>query len=106
MVGDQSEKIEQYLEKGVNAGDSWIIPTNKEKVKHIAPFPKGLIARPILATCPVGGVVLDPFGGSGTTGLVAHELNMKYVMIDLNPEACEEARERIGKASEQLMLGI
>ncbi len=106
MVGDQSDKIEQYLEKGVNCGDCWPISTNKEKVKHIAPYPRGLVARPILSTCPVGGIVCDPFVGSGTTCLVAHSLNMSYVGVELNPDAVQEAQDRIAAESVQLLLQI
>jgi DNA modification methylase len=106
MVGDQSDKIEQYLQRGVNAGDLWIIPTNKEKVKHVAPYPRGLVARPVVATCPRGGVVCDPFVGSGTTCLVARELGRSYLGIDLNPDAVQESQERLEAESSQLLLDL
>ena len=49
----------------------------------------------ILAGCPVGGVVLDPFLGSGTTGAVAKRLGRQYIGIDLNPVYCQAAEKRI-----------
>ena len=49
----------------------------------------------IKAACPVGGTVLDPFGGAGTTGLVADRLNRNSVLIELNPEYAAMARNRI-----------
>ena len=48
------------------------------------------------AGCPKGGVVLDPFFGSGTTGMVAKRLNRRYIGIELNPDYCELAKQRIG----------
>ena len=50
----------------------------------------------IIAGCPEGGTVLDPFGGAGTTGLVARTLNRKSILIELNPEYAELARGRVG----------
>jgi len=50
----------------------------------------------ILAGCPVGGNILDPFSGSGTTGRVAHELGRKYVGIELNPAYAEASEKMIG----------
>ena len=50
----------------------------------------------ILAGCPIGGIVLDPFFGSGTTGMVAKRLNRRYIGIELNPDYCELAKQRIG----------
>lgn len=62
---------------------------------HFATFPPKLIAPLILAGCPEGGTVLDPFGGAGTTGLVATRLRRSAVLIELNPEYAEIARRRI-----------
>lgn len=53
---------------------------------HFATYPPDLIKPCILAGCPTGGVVLDPFGGSGTTGQVALELGRKAILIELNPD--------------------
>jgi DNA modification methylase len=62
---------------------------------HFATFPPGLIMPLIRAGCPVGGVVLDPFGGAGTTGMVAARLGRGAVLIELNEEYADIARERI-----------
>ena len=59
-------------------------------------FPPKLAETCILAGCPIGGIVLDPFFGSGTTGMVAKRLNRRYIGIELNPDYCELAKQRIG----------
>ena len=63
--------------------------------QHYATFPPKLIEPCILAGCPKGGMVLDPFGGSGTTGEVANKLNRDVVLIELNPAYVEIARQRL-----------
>lgn len=62
---------------------------------HFATFPTDLIEPCILAGCPAGGTVLDPFGGAGTTGLVADRHGRDAILIELNPEYAEMARARI-----------
>jgi site-specific DNA-methyltransferase (adenine-specific) len=73
----------------------WSISTKNFKGAHYAVFPEGLIETPILAGCPEGGVVLDPFIGSGTTALVAKRLNRNYIGIDINPEYCKMSEDRL-----------
>lgn len=65
---------------------------------HFATFPIALIEPLIRAGCPVGGEVLDPFGGSGTTAIVAASLGCKTTLIELNPEYATLARARIEAA--------
>ncbi len=77
-----------------NKRDVWTIGTAGFGEAHFATFPPALVAPMILAGCPEGGVVLDPFGGSGTVGLVAQSLGRRAVLIELNPEYCEMARRR------------
>jgi len=72
----------------------WTVATSPYKGAHFATFPPDLIKPCILAGCPIGGTVLDPFGGSGTTGMVAIELGRKAVLIELNPDYCALIRER------------
>ena len=80
--------------------DVWLVSTNNYKVnEHFAMFPEKLIEPCVLAGCRVGGIVLDPFFGSGTTGAVAKRLGRKYIGIDLNPRFCELAKERIDKVN-------
>jgi DNA modification methylase len=106
VLGDMSEKVDMYLEKGVNCGDVWIIPTNKVRVKHAAPYPEQLLVRPLVACCPDGGNVLDPFAGSGTTGVATLRLGggRTFYGIDINPQAVEEANARLKPLREQGVL--
>lgn len=78
-----------------NKRSVWTVPTKPFKEAHFATFPPALIEPCILAGCPVGGVVLDPFGGAGTTGLVADRLQRDAVLIELNPRYAELADKRI-----------
>ena len=72
------------------------INTVPYKGGHFAAFPPKLAETCILAGCPKGGVVLDPFFGSGTTGLAAKSLDRHYIGIELNYDYCTLARARIG----------
>ena len=80
-----------------NKRNVWTITTKPCKEAHFATFPKDLIEPCIKAGCPENGVVLDPFGGSGTTGIVAQSLNRTAILIELNPEYIEIAKNRIDK---------
>lgn len=82
--------------------DVWNLPTSasdqlrtKSEVKHFATFPQALVNLCIATGCPPNGVVMDPFSGSGTTGMVAHELGRQYIGIELNSEYIEIAKLRI-----------
>ncbi|MCE7006604.1 site-specific DNA-methyltransferase [Kibdelosporangium philippinense] len=107
---------------GKNPGDVWAIPTKGFRGAHFATFPPELVRRPMLATCPAvvctqcgagqkvstgtlpcdchaparRGLVLDPFFGAGTTGLVARELGRDWLGIELNPDFVRLAEERLG----------
>lgn len=76
--------------------DVWSVPTRPLKEAHFAAYPPDLVKPCILAGCPVGGVVLDPFMGAGTTALVARELGRHYIGIELNPEYIGIAEKRLG----------
>lgn len=78
-----------------NRRSVWTVPTSPFKGAHFATFPPALIEPCILAGCPKDGVVLDPFGGAGTTGLVADRLGRNAVLCELNPEYAAMAAERI-----------
>lgn len=73
-------------EAGRNPGDVWTIATQPFAEAHFAVMPQALAERAILAGCKPVGVVLDPFSGSGTTGLAAAKHGRKYVGIDLNAD--------------------
>jgi len=80
-----------------NKRNVWTVTTKPCKEAHFATFPKDLIEPCIKAGCPEGGVVFDPFGGSGTTGIVAKLLNRRSILSELNPEYIEIAKSRINK---------
>ncbi len=89
-----------YSEGGRNPGDVWTIPTQPFTEAHFAVFPVEIPRRAIAAGCKPGGVVLDPFSGSGTTGLAAAELGRRYVGIDLNRDYLElSLRTRLSQPS-------
>ena len=89
--GDRFSKGENVYGKDGkrNKRDVWCVTLKPCKEAHFATFPEELIKPCILAGCRVGGVVLDPFFGSGTTGRVAESLGRKYIGIELNPEYIE-----------------
>jgi DNA modification methylase len=95
---------EQWLPGGTrNRRSVWTVPVEPFSEAHFATYPPALIEPCILAGCPKSGTVLDPFGGAGTTGLVADRLQRDAVLIEINPEYAEIARRRI--ASEAGMFG-
>ena len=69
-----------------NKRNVWSVASAPYAEAHFATYPPSLITPCILAGCPAGGTVLDPFGGSGTTGMVALELGRNAILIELNPE--------------------
>lgn len=81
--------------KGRNRRTVWEIPLSKFRDAHFAVFPEKLVERCILAGSPEGGIVLDPFIGSGTTAVVAQRLGRRFVGIDSNLKYCEMARDRV-----------
>ncbi len=98
---DERQPIFQDISKcchpnGSNARNVWTIGVNHFKDTHFATFPPELVRRCILAGCPPGGLVLDPFGGSGTTGLVAKQLGRRAALIEINPDYVKMAKDRLG----------
>jgi site-specific DNA-methyltransferase (adenine-specific) len=81
--------------KGRNKRTVWSIPLSKFREAHFAVFPESLVETCILGGCPAGGVVLDPFLGSGTTAVVAKRLGRQYIGIDCVEEYCQMARRRL-----------
>ena len=79
-----------------NKRDVWKINTVPFKGGHYAAYPPKLVETCLLAGCPEGGIVLDPFMGSGTTGMVAAQMGRHFVGVELNPEYTELAYKRIG----------
>lgn len=102
-VSGRARELEQrgfyflkYHPDGSKLGDVWdILPEDTQKrTDHFAPYPEDLCKTPILATCPVGGIVLDPFLGTGTTCLVAKNLDRKSVGIDICETYIQAAADR------------
>jgi site-specific DNA-methyltransferase (adenine-specific) len=75
-------------------GSVWDVPPTGRS-DHGAAFAEGLVEPCILAGCPAGGTVLDPFGGAGTTGLVAQELGRNAILIELSEAYCGVIRKRL-----------
>lgn len=73
----------------------WAIPTASFSDAHFATMPPALVVPCLLAGCPEGGTVLDPFGGAGTTGMVADRMGREAVLIELKPEYAELAESRM-----------
>jgi site-specific DNA-methyltransferase (cytosine-N4-specific) len=80
---------------GANIQSVWKLGGTPFKGAHFAVFPPELIEPIILASCPENGVVLDPFGGSGTVGLVARQHKRHFLLCDASPEIVEMARKRV-----------
>lgn len=78
-----------------NKRSVWEVTTQGFSEAHFATFPPALIEPCILAGCPEGGTVLDPFGGAGTTGMVADRLRRNAILIEINPEYAALAERRI-----------
>jgi DNA modification methylase len=110
---------------GKNPGDLWSINPKPFKGDHYAVFPPELPLRPILASCPTDGVVLDPLAGSGTVAYVCELINygkwdefriyvneiakrtkwnLKWIMIEINPEYCKIMEKRLEQFMKQKSL--
>ena len=87
-----------------NKRDVWRVSVSGYKDAHFATYPEELIRPCILAGCPVGGRVLDPFFGSGTTGAVATQEQRDYIGIELNPEYVKLAEKRLSEQQLRLVL--
>ena len=84
----------------------WQVTTKPFREAHFATYPEALIEPMIKAGCPEGGVVLDPFFGAGTTGLVALKQNKSYIGIELNPEYISIAEKRLHPYLTQTKLAL
>lgn len=85
-----------------NRRSVWTVATKPYSGAHFAVFPSDLIEPCILAGAPVGGIVLDPFMGSGTTAQVAQNLGRKYLGCELNPDYCQLQNIRTAQQSLEL----
>lgn len=87
-----------------NKRSVWTVTTKPLRESHFATFPEDLVEPCVIAGCPVGGIVLDPFFGSGTTGIVSLKNNRNFIGIEVNPEYVELAKSRISQV--QLTLDL
>ncbi len=88
---------ERWPGTGRNRRTVWTVPTQPFPGAHFAVFPEKLIEPCVLAGCPEGGIVLDPFVGVGTTAVVAQRAGRNFIVFDLNPEYVEMGRKRLGQ---------
>ena len=87
-----------------NKRSVWSVNVKPYKEAHFATYPAELIEPCVLAGCPVGGTVLDPFGGSGTTAQVAIENGRNAILCELNPEYIKLINKRIAEAQPLLLM--
>ena len=93
--------------KGPNPGDVsdfWDIPTKGTSANHYAAYNEDLIKIPILAGCPEGGIIYDPFMGIGTTAICAIRSNRKFIGSEMSEEYCKIAEKRLKALTSQLNL--
>lgn len=91
---DAMERAEQMARPAMMR-DVWFVSPASFSGAHYAVMPNEIARRCILAGCPAGGTVLDPFGGAGTTGLIADRLQRNAILIEVNPTNVEIIRDRI-----------
>jgi DNA modification methylase len=92
---------------GKNPGsvsDFWDIPTKPNKLNHYATYNESLISKPILAGCPEGGIIYDPFMGTGSTAEAAFKAGRKYIGSEMSEEYCKIAEKRLKALTSQLNL--
>ncbi len=91
-------------ESGANLRNYWILGPDPSGNGHPAAFPRELARRCILLGSDAGDTILDPFGGSGTTGLAASELGRKAILIELNPSYVLMGKKRTAVSQPHLQM--
>jgi site-specific DNA-methyltransferase (adenine-specific) len=93
----------KWLELGYNPKDVWSVSRlhreHRERADHPTQKPLEIVERMVKASCPQGGVVLDPFMGSGTSAVAAQRCGRDYVGFELNPDYCEMIGQRLQRLS-------
>ena len=102
----ETDDILKNVDKGRIKRAVWSINTKAFKGCHYAPYPESLIETPIKACCPINGIVLDPFMGSGTTAVVSAKHKCNFIGFELSKEYCEIAEERVRDATAQIKIGV
>jgi DNA modification methylase len=103
MLGIGSDR-EWAKDGSRNKRSVWTINTKPFRDAHFATFPEALIEPMVKAGCPKGGIIIDPFFGAGTTGVVALKNHRQFIGFELNPAYCEIARKRIKPFLDQTRL--
>ena len=93
-------------ESGANLRNHWILSPDSSRSGHPATFPRELARRCILLGSHEGDTILDPFSGSGTTGIAANELNRNAVLVELNPTYVETSKMRAAAIQPQLQSTV
>jgi site-specific DNA-methyltransferase (adenine-specific) len=104
MMRSNATFIANELVSSRNKRTVWTIPTAPFPEAHFATFPPALVEPCILAGCPKGGLVLDPFGGAGTTALIAARLGREAILIELNPQYAAMAERRLQAANNSVHM--
>jgi DNA modification methylase len=97
---------EQDVDKGANWRDVWSLSHEGFDGAHFAVMPSEIARRAIVAGCPPGGLVLDPFTGAGTTGIVAAREGMRFIGTELYEKNADISRQRIADAYAQGKLDL
>lgn len=100
---DFDEK-EFYSEGGANIPRVWQVQIARKSEEHYAGFPENLVRRPIKACCPDGGIVMDPFTGSGTTLKVAEDEGKNWLGIEMSEKYVEIARNNVTGAVQSKLI--
>ena len=97
-------KTPQFNREAMKYAEVWNITATSNPL-HPAPFPEELVKRCVLATTSKDDIVLDPFMGSGTTGVACVKLNRNFIGYEISPDYFKIAEKRIGEAKAQKKLG-
>lgn len=98
-MADTGRNAFRAVEDWRNLRDVWTVNTQPFPEAHFATFPPKLIEPCVIAGCPSGGLILDPFSGAGTTGLVAQKHQRNFLGIELNPEYIAMAERRLAQGN-------
>ena len=102
-MGGLKENNYDYKNPG-SISDFWDIPTKAGDSKHYASYNDSLLVKPVLAGCPEGGIICDPFGGTGSTAEVAIRAKRNFILNDGNPKYCQIAEKRVQPFLQQTVL--
>jgi len=105
-IWERMRVLNEFGEELNEEPDTWTVNTQPFPEAHFATFPEKLVERPIKASCPKDGIVLDPFAGSGTVALVAKNLGRSSISIEIKPEYCEMIKLRIDFGHETIDRAI